>query len=220
MEIESSLRERYPGLDVKELVLSKVEVRLSTPELVAFKRSKQEEIRMKIPSLDAVKDQRIIRAYRDFYWKVGIDPTKTRPAGEALVRRILSGRDLPTINTLVDSYNLASAETMISIAAFDNLKIHRDHLLMRTAAMGESFAGIGMASPVSLEGGEVVIEDCMQEKLIAVYPYRDADESKVAEVTKEVLFMMCGVPEVTEEDLDLAKRTTLEYASTFCGASK
>ena len=43
---------------------------------------KQEEIRKRIPSLEQVKDIPILRAYRDFYWKVGTDPTKTRPAGE------------------------------------------------------------------------------------------------------------------------------------------
>jgi len=216
LKIQSLLSEKFPGLRVQEMVCSDVVVQKNAKDLEIFKKSKQSEIRKKIPSLEVVKDLPIIRAYRDFYWKVGIDPTKTRPAGEALVRRILSGKDLPTINTLVDSYNLASAESMVSIAAFDDRKVDRGNLFMRIAVRGETFVGIGMTNPMELSGVEVVIEDITQKKLIAVYPYRDADESKVSEETEDVLFMMCGVPGIREEDLDLAKDTAMNYVSKFC----
>lgn len=220
MEIETSLLEKYPGLQVLELLLSGVKIKRTSNELAAFKNSKQEEIRTKVSSLESVRDLPIIRAYRDFYWNVGIDPTKTRPAGEALLRRILSGKDLPSINTLVDSYNIASAETMISVAAFDARKIAQEHLLMRRAVKGEQFLGIGMRSSISLDGIEVVIEDRTKRNLIAVYPYRDSDGSKVTEETEEVLFMMCGVPGITTDSLETAKRATLDYVSRYCGRSK
>ncbi len=197
-----------------------VQIRRNSDELETFKKSKQEEIRRSVISLDAVRDLPVIRAYRDFYWNVGIDPTKTRPAGEALLRRIIGGRDLPNINTLVDSYNLASAETMVSVAAFDRSKVDQFRLFMRTASKGESFAGIGMSSPISLTGVEVVIEDFSSKKLVAVYPYRDADESKVTEASREVLFMMCGVPGISPENLTAAEKKTRDYVGTYCGSSK
>ena len=125
MEIDPSLVQKYPGLDVLEFTIPQVVVKKGRAELDLFKKSKQEEIRKRIRSLDDVRDLPIIRAYRDFYWKVGIDPTKTRPAAEALVRRIVGGKELPTINTLVDSYNLASIDTMVSIAAFDLSKVNQ-----------------------------------------------------------------------------------------------
>jgi DNA/RNA-binding domain of Phe-tRNA-synthetase-like protein len=216
MEIESGLLERYPRLAVYELRIGGIAVEKSSEALELFKKSKQEEIRKKVPSLDAVKDLPIIRAYRDFYWKVGIDPTKTRPAGEALLRKILGGRDLPNINTVVDSYNIASAETTVSIAAFDSGKISGDNLFMRTANTGEPFKGIGMQSEIALSGVEVVIEDSASRDLIAVYPYRDADKSKVTEETSEVLFMMCGVPGIQREALVAAGKLTSEYVTKFC----
>ena len=104
------------------------------------------------------------------------------------------------MNTLVDSYNLASADSCIAIAAFDAGVIRRTSLRMRTATTGESFFGIGMESPISLTGVEVVIEDRSVNKLIAVYPYRDSDDSKVTEKTENVLFMMCGVPRISNEE--------------------
>jgi DNA/RNA-binding domain of Phe-tRNA-synthetase-like protein len=220
LKIEPRLLEKYPGLQVLELTMSGLRINKSGEELAVFRKAKQEEIRTRIPYLESVKNLPVIRAYRDFYWNVGIDPTKTRPAGEALLRRILGGRDLPIINSLVDSYNIASAETMISIAAFDLDRIDDQHLLMRTAANGEDFLGIGMDSPVSLTGVEVVIEDVSNRKLIAVYPYRDADESKVSEQTSKVLFMMCGVPGIESAELETAKARTKDYVWKFCGGSE
>ena len=192
-----------------------LEVENSDPALESFKREVQERTRGRIASLDEVKDKPVFRAYRDF-WRVGIDPTKVRPAGEALARRILRGRDLPTVNTVVDAYNVASVETSIAIAAFDLDAIDEESLLMRRAAKGEPFHGIGMTSPDSLTGVEVVIEDQKSHRLVAVYPYRDSDDSKVTERTKGVLFMMCGVPGIDELTLERARDLTKEYVGRFC----
>jgi len=42
-------------------------------------------------SLEGLKEDPVVRAYRDFYWRLGIDPTKVRPSSEALARRALRG---------------------------------------------------------------------------------------------------------------------------------
>ncbi len=199
-----------------EIEITNLKIRKSDPQLEEFKRKKQAEIRGRIKSLDDVKNLPIFRAYRDFYWKVGIDPTKTRPAGEALVRRILPGKDLPTINTLVDSYNIASAESFVAIAAFDLSVVSKDSLLMRRAREGEAFLGIGMDSQIELSGIEIVIEDQTKREIIAVYPYRDSDASKVTENTKDVLLMSCGVPGIPDEDLNLATNLTQRYVESYC----
>jgi len=191
-------------------------VQSTDPALVSFKHEVQDRVRQKIASLTEVKDRPIFRAYRDFFWRVGIDPTKIRPAGEALTRRTLGGRDLPTINTLVDAYNIASVETSVAIAAFDLDAIDEESLVMRRAVKGEPFHGIGMTSPDSLTGVEVVVEDQESHRLVAVYPYRDSDDSKVTERTKGVLFLMCGVPGIDETTLEKARDLTREYVGRFC----
>lgn len=216
MRIEQNLESAFPGLRVLELEMSDLRVIKQERSLSEFKAQKQSEIREKIGSLDVVKDLPIFRAYRDFYWKVGIDPTKTRPAGEALARRIIGGRDLPTINTLVDSYNIASAESHVAVAAFDLSTISSHSLLMRRARTSERFLGIGMDKSVSLNGIEVVIEDQSNSNLIAVYPYRDSEATKVTEGTRRVLMMMCGVPGIAEIDLERAKQLTENYVERFC----
>jgi len=214
VEIKDSLSEMFPGLGVLQIQVRDLVIKDKDPRLEEAKSRVCSKIRDSIGSPDQVKDQRILRAYRDFYWRVGIDPTKTRPAGEALVRRIVSGRGLPQINTFVDAYNIASAESFIAIAAFDLARVDPDGLVMRRARAGEEFLGIGMEKPIVLSGVEVVVED--RGRLIALYPYRDSDESKVTMDTKGALLMMCGVPGLGEADLQLASSLAKRYVEEFC----
>ncbi|MEM1944718.1 MAG: phenylalanine--tRNA ligase beta subunit-related protein [Nitrososphaerota archaeon] len=87
----------------------------------------------------------LVRAYRDFFWRMAIDPTKTRPSAEALLRRVLQGREFPRVNTLVDVYNVVSMKNIVPIAAFDADRLVGD-LVMRFARKGEKFSGIGWTS--------------------------------------------------------------------------
>lgn len=60
-----------------------------------------------------------ILATRNTYKKLGKDPNRYRPSGEALRRRILKNVDLYKISTLVDAINLISLKTGYSIGGFD-----------------------------------------------------------------------------------------------------
>ena len=213
LEIEPNLRNRFPGLQVIVEYVDGVRVGESGVELQAFKDRLCAEVKRKY-SLESLKDVSIFRSYRDFFWKVGIDPTKIRPAAEALVRRILAGKTAPMINNVVDSYNLASISTEIALAAFNRDEL-RGGLLMRFAERGERFRGIGMNEPMKLNGREVVISD--DEKLVAVYPYRDADRSKVSAATRNLLILVCGVPEIPEKILNDAGKVALDFVTKFCG---
>jgi len=213
--ISGEVRKAFPDLHVLTSRIEKVTVKKFDPDLEEFKKG----ILQKIPniySLETLKDRPILRAYRDFFWKLGVDPTKIRPAAEALIRRLLRGKPLPRINTLVDAYNLASIKSEISIAAFDSDRI-RGELMMRYANMGEEFLGIGMKAPLRLHGREIVISD--EEKLLAIYPYRDAEDTKVTEATRNVLLLFCGVPGIPIQKLLEAENVTLDFVTKFCGGT-
>jgi DNA/RNA-binding domain of Phe-tRNA-synthetase-like protein len=213
LKIVEELELLFPGLYAPTVILEGVTVETGKTELQEFKRNIVNEIRQKY-YIDNVKDAPLMRAYRDFYWRIGIDPTKDRPAAEALVRRILAEKPIPTINTLVDAYNLASIKSFVPMAAFDAEKT-KGELLMRLAKAGEEFSGIGMRVPQVLKGNEPVVSD--QEKLVAIYPYRDADSTKITLGTKNVLLMICGAPRVELGTLDEALKVAVEYITRFCG---
>ena len=208
--LEPSVR-AFEGLDAVLVRADGLSVAAAHPALERFKEETVARIRVEY-DLGTLKDVPELRAYRDFFWRVGIDPTKIRPAAEALIRRILQGKPLPTINTLVDAYNLASVATRIALAAFDAAKLRGD-VAMRLAHAGEPFLGVGMDEPISLTGREVVNEDGIG--LIAVYPYRDAARTAVMLDTTSVVFMACGVPGIPRRTIEEAARVTAEIVSRF-----
>ena len=214
--IDSELKTRFPELNALTLNIDGVKIKKRNPELENFKLEIIKHIRNEY-TLDSVKDHQTFRAYRTFFWKIGIDPTKIRPAAEALTRRILAGKTFPCINTLVDTYNLASIKSRIALATFDANKLEGD-LFMRFAEEGEQILGIGMEKPLTLKGEEIVVSD--KKKMIAVYPYRDADNTKVTKETKNVTLVVCGVPGIPEETLENASSLALEHITRFCGGEK
>lgn len=216
LRIDPVLNNRFPGLGAQIVIVGGVEVRRERPELEQFKAEVAGRV-MERWTLDELREHPVFRAYRDFFWRIGVDPTKTRPAAEALIRRILRGRTLPKINTLVDSYNLASIETAVALAAFDESGLVGE-LVMRGAEAGEKFLGIGMEKPMVLQGGEAVVSDA--EKLIAIYPYRDAEACKITEKTNKTLILVCGVPNIDDDTLTRAGRVAVEYVTKFCGGSE
>ena len=213
LRISEEVRRRFPDLRVLTAYIEGVKVGGRGEDLDRFEEEVIGDVRGRY-DLSTVKDAFLFRAYRDFFWRIKVDPTKTRPAAEALIRRILAGKPFPRINTFVDAYNLASVKSEIALAAFDLDKIHGD-LTMRFAFRGEEFLGIGMKKPMVLEGGEVVISD--EERLVAIYPHRDAEESKVTETTENVLLLTCGVPGIQVEKLRTARQIAFDYVIRFCG---
>ena len=212
LNLDPKLASKFPGLSARITHIRGVHIEEERPDLEAFRVTVLNEA-IKRWNIEELKENPVFKAYRDFFWKMKIDPTKTRPAAEALLRRVLRGTPLPKINTLVDAYNLASLSTIIPFGAFDTDKM-RGEPLMREATPSEKFLGIGMDVSIQLSGGEVVIQD--DEKIIAVYPYRDAVYSKVTTSTKNLLLMTCGVPRIGDKELRAAEMVGVEYITRFC----
>ena len=89
----------------------------------------------------AAESPEITAAVRAMYRRVGLDPTKTRPSSEALLRRVRRGDELPRINSLVDVINWCSLESQLPFGLYDWAQIAGD-LTLRLGAAGEEYAGI------------------------------------------------------------------------------
>jgi DNA/RNA-binding domain of Phe-tRNA-synthetase-like protein len=93
---------------------------------------------------------------RRLYKALGIDPTKTRPSNEALLRRALKGESLYRINTLVDALNLSSLRFQLPFGLYDHDRIV-GAVLLRKGSGGESYEGIRKGS-VNVEGRPVLVD--------------------------------------------------------------
>ena len=92
---------------------------------------------------ESLKDLPSIAATRRVYKACGKDPSRYRPASEQLIRRMLQGKELYQIDTLVDLINLASIAYGYSIGGFDADKFVGDTLTLGVGREGEPYEGIG-----------------------------------------------------------------------------
>jgi DNA/RNA-binding domain of Phe-tRNA-synthetase-like protein len=215
VKIVNDILQEFPDLMVLAGEVKGVKVSEVDPGLEEFKEEVFAEVRSRF-TLEGLKDEPVFRAYRDFFWRIGVDPTKNRPAAEALIRRVLGGRSIPRINTVVDAYNMASMTTCIALAAFDISRLNGE-IIMRFGNKGEEFLGIGMDKPMTLAGGEIVMTDA--SRLIAIYPHRDADYSRVTLQTKNLMLVSCGVPGIPIDQLKDALDKASEFVVKFCGGT-
>ena len=127
------------------------------------------------------------RLYRSF----GVDPTRTRPSSEALLRRVLQGKELYRINRLVDAVNCASLELLLPIGLYDRNKL-RGELVIRQGEPGEAYEGIRRGE-IHLQG-RLVVGD---ESGACGSPTADSARTAVsAETTRAlaVVFAPAGTP--------------------------
>jgi DNA/RNA-binding domain of Phe-tRNA-synthetase-like protein len=92
---------------------------------------------------ESLKDMTSIAATRRVYKACGKDPSRYRPASEALIRRLLQGKELYQRDTLVDLVNFASIAYGYSIGGFDADKFVGDTLILGIGREGEPYEGIG-----------------------------------------------------------------------------
>ena len=91
---------------------------------------------------------------RKLYRAFGIDPTRTRPSSEALLRRVLQEKPLPVLSNAVDLCTLLSLEFLLPMGLYDADRI-AGLVRLRRGAPGESYPGI-RKDAVGLEGRPVL----------------------------------------------------------------
>lgn len=150
-------------------------------------------------TIENIKDDPIIAAYRSFYWKyLNIDPTKTRPACEALIRRILADKPIPKISPFVDAYNWGSIESGISLGAYD-LDSFTGPITIRIARPNEKFIPIGSETK-NLPVTAIVVADA-NEIILCQYPYRDGQKTMVTPNSKNVIVLAYGANGITQNQV-------------------
>lgn len=93
---------------------------------------------------------------RDLYKSLGLDPTKTRPSNEALLRRVLKGEALYRVNTLVDALNLCSLREQLPFGLYDLQRLEAPVELQR-GGPGAGYEGIRKGF-VNVEGRPVLVD--------------------------------------------------------------
>jgi DNA/RNA-binding domain of Phe-tRNA-synthetase-like protein len=150
-------------------------------------------------------------AVRTMYKRVGIDPTKTRPSSEALLRRVRKGDTLPRINSMVDVCNWCSFEFQLPYGLYDAAQIQGD-VTLRIGREGESYPGI-RKDDVHV-GGRIALVDTRGP---FGNPTSDSDRTMVTTATTRALLVVFAPREVDVVRLARVMDTTSERMQQFNG---
>ena len=153
-------------------------------------------------------------AVRTMYKKVGIDPTKTRPSNEALLRRVRKGDTIPRINSAVDVVNWCSLEFQLPYGLYDFSKVSGP-VTMRRGAEGEKYAGI-RKDDVNV-GGRITVGDS-----IGAFgnPTSDSARTMVTPAATELLVIVYAPSEIAKAQLDGVVRVTAERLALIVGGAE
>jgi DNA/RNA-binding domain of Phe-tRNA-synthetase-like protein len=148
---------------------------------------------------------------RTLYKALGIDPTKTRPSNEALLRRALKGETLYRINTLVDALNLVSLREQLPFGLYDLDRL-KPPVVLRKGTAGEGYEGIRKGF-VNVEARPVLVD---AEGPFG-NPTSDSLRAAITTATRRALVVAYapagyGVPRLRDV-LDVTARTL----TRFCG---
>lgn len=136
---------------------------------------------------ESLKEMSGIAATRKVYRACGKDPSRYRPASEALIRRMLQGKTLYQIDTLVDLVNLASIAYGYSIGGFDADKFEGETLTLGVGKAGEPYEGIGRGM-INIEGLPVYRD----EKGGVGTPTSDNERTKMELKTTHLVVLING----------------------------
>ena len=153
-------------------------------------------------------------AVRTMYKRVGIDPTKTRPSNEALLRRVRKGDSIPRINSAVDLVNWCSLEFQLPYGLYDSSKIS-GAVTMRRGAHGESYRGI-RKDDVNV-GGRITVADDLGA---FGNPTSDSARTMVTPSTTELLIVVYAPIEVAKTQLDRVVEITAGRFAQIVGGNE
>jgi DNA/RNA-binding domain of Phe-tRNA-synthetase-like protein len=152
-----------------------------------------------------------VAATRRAYKALGKDPSRYRPSAEALLRRLAQGKGLYRINTVVDTNNLVSLRTGLSIGAYDLAKLSPPVALRRGRA-GESYEAIGRG-PINLEGLPLLAD----RNGPFGSPTSDSARSMITEQTGRLLMVIFGFG--AEPECTAALTFAAQCLESYCQAS-
>lgn len=137
------------------------------------------------------KNSPIFEEYKQMFKLFGVDPTKKKPSSSGLIDRLAYGKDVPTVNTVVDACAVISLKHQVSCHAYDADKLTLP-LTLTFAKSGDVFHAIGEDKPKPISKGELIYKDANGVIVSQDYNYRDSEVVKVGESTKNLLVLIDG----------------------------
>lgn len=211
--IDNKFGNKYPSVTVGLAIIKGVNVKEHDAKL-------QKEINQFVESQRGLTTREVgeypeIKSYRRIYKETGVNWHSRRPSPEALLRRVAQDKELYSINTCVDAYNLIVMKNRISTGAFNLDKI-KFPTVLRFSKKGDKITLLGDKKPTFYKPGEVAYFD-QKEGYNIDFNYLDAERTKITEKTRNLWVNLEGVYDITREQVEKSLKEVIDIIIKYCG---
>ena len=195
--IEPNVLSDHPGMAIGVIVATDIDNATEQPTADLLREAEQ-QVRNAY-TIESFKEHPNLKAMHEIHRSFGNNPNKFPPSAQALVKRVLKGGQLPTINTLVDLYNVISLRYVVCAGAED-LDLCEGNVRLAKAEGTEHFLPLGEAAEDSPTTGELVYKDD-KGVICRKLNWREGDRTKITNSTKNAIVVVEGFPPLTKEAL-------------------
>jgi lysyl-tRNA synthetase class 2 len=207
--VDAKILKRFPETTIG-ILLAKVTVTKTHPQVEALKTTLYEMVNSFGIDASNLSSHPNILPWRKIYKEeFQVNPNKYPNAIESLVKRIVSGKPLWNISTIVDLYNCIAVQNLLPMGAYDVETIEGD-IFLRYAKEGEAFQPLGSDQSILVQSNHIIYSDD-KKVLTWLWNYKDSYLSSVTEKTQYALFFVDSICRTTssgsvENALSLLKK--------------
>jgi DNA/RNA-binding domain of Phe-tRNA-synthetase-like protein len=214
-KIFPSVIKKYPGLNIGVIIAAGADNKGISRKLTHLLEEVEEYIRMDFVPTELARAP-LISPWRTAYQEFGSKPSRFNCSVEAMMKRILKGGSLPKINKLVDLCNYISLKHIIPLGIYD-LDKAKPPISIRHAEGDERFIPLGSDKSECPEEGEIIYEDNIKRAICRRWNWRDSEETKVTEETKNAIIFIDGLPPITKKKIEEIQTEMQDLITAFCG---
>ncbi len=207
-EIKVSVEKKLKDLDLKLVcaVIENVSVKKKHEGL-----DKKARETIKNTDLKKVEESDVIKGYLELYDAIGVK--RDKHAVKNLIEIALQGGKLPTINTVVDSYNLVSIKKGLIVGAHDLDKVS-GNVRVKFAEGNEIYVPLGKNEKEKIAKGEYVFAD--DGVVLCRLDVKQGEHTKVTNETKNVFLYVQGNKYTSQKYLDDALEEICSNITKYC----
>jgi DNA/RNA-binding domain of Phe-tRNA-synthetase-like protein len=214
--VSPEIFEMFPDLQIAAAVFSGINNTVRQSEVAELLRN-EELFSRSVFSEMKVSEHPNIQSWRKAYTKFGAG-SHYRSSVEALAKRVTKGENLPSINSLVDIYNLVSLKHLVPVGGEDLKKI-QGNITLTFATGDEKFRAIYAEKNDPPLKGEIVYMDDNKDVLCRRFNWRESEKSKITDKTTKAIIYIEGVPPVNAIETKEAAQDLAAYVEEICGGS-
>jgi len=188
MQLTIEVFDKYPNATVCAVVVKGIDNSTPANEISTMQKAVVEQTRKNFSTETLSQDERI-KSWRQAYSSFGAKPKKYKSSVESLLRRVLTD-ELPSINKLVDLYNVLSIKHVLPIGG-DNLDKVEGNIRLTFAKGDERFFEINSTEEKYPKQDEVIYCDD-NDVLCRRWNWRECEKTKLTSDTKNVVLYVEG----------------------------